>query len=133
MKFKILPALLVLLPFFAMAQFTIKGRVIDAQTGVSLQGAHLNLNNRLVKVTTNDKGMFEITGQKAGNYKLKVTYMGYHTWEALFEMADNKTMLISMEQAPLLTGETIILSTRANEKTPESACPKSFTGRYFET
>jgi iron complex outermembrane receptor protein len=118
MKLKILPALLVLLPFLAMAQLTIKGRVIDAQTGVSLQGAHINLNNRLVKVTTDDKGMFEITGQKAGNYKLKVTYMGYQPWEALFDISENKTMLISMEQAPLLTDETIILSTRANEKTP---------------
>ncbi|MHC1775648.1 MAG: TonB-dependent receptor [Lentimicrobium sp.] len=118
MKFKILPALLALLPFLTMAQLTIKGRVIDAQTGVSLQGAHINLNNRLVKVTTNDKGMFEITGQKAGNYKLRVTYMGYHSWEALFDISENKTMLISMEQAPVLTDETIIHSTRANEKTP---------------
>ncbi len=118
MKFKILLVLLALLPFLAMSQFTMKGRVIDAQSGVSLQGAHLNLNNRLVKVTTNEKGMFEITGLKAGSYKLKVSYIGYHSWEALFDMAENKTMLISMEQAPVLTEEIIISSTRANEKTP---------------
>ncbi len=118
MKIYVSLALLALLPFLSPAQFTIKGRVIDSQTGVSLQGAHLNLNNRLVKTTTNEKGLFEITGQKAGSYKLKVTYMGYHSWEALFDIAENKTMLISMEQAPLLTEETIIKSTRANEKMP---------------
>jgi len=118
MKLRISLALLALLPFLAMAQLTIKGRVIDSQTGVSLQGAHLNLNNRLVKVTTNDKGLFEINDLKAGTCKLKVTYIGYHNWEALFDIAENKTMLISMEQAPILTDETIISSTRANEKTP---------------
>jgi len=118
MKLRISLAVLAMLPLLAMAQFTLKGRVIDAQTGNSLQGAHLNLNNRLVKVTTNEKGLFEITGLKAGNYKLKVTYMGYHAWESLVELTENKPMLISMEQAPLLTDETIITATRANDKTP---------------
>ena len=111
-------ALLALLPFLSMAQFTIRGRVIDAQTGASLQGAHLNLNNRLVRVATDEKGMFEITGLKPGDFRLKVTYIGYHPWESLFNIAENKTMLISMEQSPVLTEETIITATRASDKTP---------------
>ncbi|MBK6346457.1 MAG: TonB-dependent receptor [Bacteroidales bacterium] len=118
MKLRIMLALLALLPFLSMAQLTIRGRVIDAQTGASLQGAHLNLNNRLVRVATDDKGMFEITGLKPGDFRLKVTYIGYHHWESLFTMAENKTMLISMEQSPVLTEETIITATRANDKTP---------------
>ncbi|MFH1120405.1 MAG: TonB-dependent receptor [Bacteroidota bacterium] len=118
MKLCIMLAWLALLPLLSIAQFTIKGRVIDSQSGVSLQGAHLSLNNRLVKVTTNEKGMFEVSGQKAGNYNLKVTYLGYQTWEAIFDIAENKTMLISMEQSPIMTDETIISSTRANDKTP---------------
>jgi iron complex outermembrane receptor protein len=118
MKLRISLAMLAFLPFLAMAQLSIKGRVIDAQTGTSLQGAHLNLNNRLVKVTTDETGMFEITGLKAGNYKMKVSYLGFKAWESLFELDANKTMLISMEQAAILTDETIISSTRANNKTP---------------
>ena len=111
-------ALLALLPFLSMGQLTIRGRVIDAQTGSSLQGAHLNLNNRLARVATDEKGMFEITGLKPGDFSLKVTYMGYHPWESLFNISENKTMLISMEQSPVLTEETIITATRANDKTP---------------
>lgn len=118
MKLRISLALLAMLPFLAMAQITIKGKVIDAHSGIPLQGAHLNLNNRLVKVTTDEKGMFEITGLKPDNYKMKVTYIGYHTWESLFEMAENKTMLISLEQAPVMTEAAIITATRANDKTP---------------
>ncbi len=120
MKLRILPALLVMLPFLAMSQLNIRGRVIDAQTGTPLQGAHLNLNNRLVKTTTDEKGLFEIKDQKAGSHKLRVTYLGYKAWEAVFEISDNKVLLISMEQSPVLTTETIIESTRANDKTPVS-------------
>jgi len=118
MKLRIMLALLALLPFLSMGQLTIRGRVIDAQTGSSLQGAHLNLNNRLVRITTDEKGMFEITGLKPGDFRLKVTYIGYHPWESLFNIAENKTMLISMEQSPVLTEETIITATRASHKTP---------------
>lgn len=118
MKLRMLPVLLVLLPFLSMAQLSIKGRVIDAQTAVPLQGAHLNLNNRLVKTTTDEKGMFEINNLKPGNHKLKVTYMGYQNWDAVFEITTNRTMIISMEPAAILTEETIINATRAGEKTP---------------
>jgi len=118
MKLRILLALLALLPFLTMAQITLKGRVQDEQTGNPLTGAHLKLNNRLVKTTTDDKGLFVIEGLKPGNYNLKVTFIGYHTWESLVELTENSTMRISVKQAPLFTEEAIITATRANDKTP---------------
>ncbi len=118
MKLRLLPALLVLLPFLSMAQFTLKGRVIDEETAVPLQGAHLRLNNNLVKTTTDAKGLFEIKNLKAGTYKLKVSYLGHQVWEAVFDLEGDKSMMISMEMAPVLTGETIISATRAGDKTP---------------
>lgn len=118
MKFRILLALLVCLPFLGMSQISIKGKVVDAQTLTILQGAHLNLNNRLVRVTTDQQGLFEIKDLKPGNYKLKVTFMGYQAWEGMFDLTSNKTMLISLEPAPIMTEATIITATRANEKTP---------------
>lgn len=118
MKFKLLPVILALLPFFTMAQFTIKGRVIDEQTAVPLQGAHISFNGRLVKTTSDEKGMFVIKNVKPGNHKLKVSYMGYKTWEASFGIESDRTMLISMESTSILAEETIISATRAGEKTP---------------
>ena len=118
MKFKLLPVILALLPFFTMAQFTIKGRVIDEQTAVPLQGAHISFNGRLVKTTSDEKGMFVIKNVKLGNHKLKVSYMGYKTWEASFGIESDRTMLISMESTSILAEETIISATRAGEKTP---------------
>lgn len=118
MKFKLLPVILALLPFFTMAQFTIKGKVIDEQTAVPLQGAHISFNGRLVKTTSDEKGMFVIKNVKPGNHKLKVSYMGYKTWEASFGIENDRTMLISMESTSILAEETIISATRAGEKTP---------------
>lgn len=118
MKLRLLPALLVLLPFLSMAQFTLKGKVIDSQSAVTLQGAHVSLNNRQLRTATGENGMFEFKGIQPGNYKLKVTYMGYLAWEAHFELDSDRTMLISMVQTPILTEETIITATRAGNKTP---------------
>lgn len=118
MKFKLLPVILALLPFFAMAQFTIKGKVIDEQTAVPLQGAHISFNGRLVKTTSDEKGMFVIKNVKPGDHKLKVSFMGYKTWEAVFGIENDRTMLISMESTSILAEETIISATRAGEKTP---------------
>ncbi|HAH58794.1 MAG TPA: hypothetical protein DCL86_11655, partial [Bacteroidales bacterium] len=118
MKLRMLPAMLVLLPFFTVAQITLKGKVVDEQTLTPLQGAHLNLNNRLVHITTDEKGMFEINGLKAGNYQIKVSYMGYQVWESLVDLSADKVMLISMERSAIMSDATIITATRANEKTP---------------
>jgi len=118
MKIKLLSALLILMPFISMAQYRIKGKVIDAQSGIGLQGAHLSLNNRLITVTTDEKGKFEISNLKAGFYKMRVTYVGFKTWESLFDLAENKAMLISMEQKPVVTETAIITASRAGDKTP---------------
>lgn len=118
MKLRMLPALLVLLPFLSMAQISLSGKVMDAQTSANLQGAHLNLNNRLVRTTTDEQGLFNVSGLKPGTYHLKVTYMGYHAWESLVELSSDKVINVKMNVAPIMSEAAIITSTRANEKTP---------------
>ncbi len=118
MKLRILLALLALLPFLSMAQISLNGKVMDAQSGAQLQGAHLNLNNRLVRTTTDEQGLFNISELKPGTYRLKVSYMGYHTWENLIELSSDKVINIKMEPASIMSEAAIITSTRANAKTP---------------
>ena len=118
MKLRMMLVMLALLPFFGMTQISVKGKVMDAQTGATLQGAHLNLNNRLVNTTSDENGSFNISGLKPGTYRLKVTYMGYRTWESLFELNGNKELTITMEPTSIMSEAAIITSTRANEKTP---------------
>lgn len=116
---KILPVLPVLLPLLLTAQINIKGRVIDANTTAALPGAHVSINNNLRVAITKPDGMFEIKGLHEGDYKIKVTYMGYADWVSDLNLTDSRTMLITMEEESLTIDEEVIIqSSRAGEKTP---------------
>lgn len=116
---RILLVIPVLLPLLLSAQINIKGRVIDANTAVALSGAHVSINNNLKVAITKSDGLFEIKGLHEGDYKIKVTYMGYADWVSDLELTDSRTMLISMEEASLTIDEEVIIqSSRAGEKTP---------------
>ncbi len=108
-----------LLPILLSAQINIKGRVLDVNTVKGLPGAHVSINNNLKVAITKPDGMFEIKDLKPGMYHMKVTYIGYATWQADFELSASRSMQISMEPQPVeLTEEVIISSTRAGDKTP---------------
>ncbi|MBV2246952.1 MAG: carboxypeptidase-like regulatory domain-containing protein, partial [Lentimicrobium sp.] len=116
---RILPVLPVLLPLLLSAQINIKGRVIDANTAVPLPGAHVSINNNLKVAITKPDGLFEIKDIKEGDYKIRVTYMGYADWISDLNLTDSRTMLISMEEIALnINEEVIIQSSRAGDKTP---------------
>lgn len=116
---RILPVLPVLLPLLLTAQINIKGRVIDANTAVPLPGAHVSINNNLKVAITKPDGLFEIKDIKEGDYKIRVTYMGYADWISDLNLTDSRTMLISMEEIALnIDEEVIIQSSRAGDKTP---------------
>lgn len=116
---RILPVIPVLLPLLLAAQINIKGRVIDAQTGKPLPGAHISINNNLKTAITKPDGLFEIKNISAGDYHMKVTYLGYLDWYSDINFTESRTMLISMEETSItLTDDIVIESTRAGDKTP---------------
>ncbi len=116
---RILSVLPMLLPLLVSGQFTIKGRVINAQTGAKLSGAHVSINNNLRVAITKPDGIFEIKELPAGDYSMKVTFLGYSDWVSIINLYDNQTMLISMEETTYqFNDEVIIQSTRAGEKAP---------------
>lgn len=84
--------LLMLLCFSVSAtaqKITISGQVTDSSTGESLPGAAAQLLNtkdstQVAGGATNANGSFTISNAKAGNYLLKISYMGYQThWQPL--------------------------------------------------
>lgn len=116
---RMLSVLPILLPFIAAAQFTIKGRIINEQTGAHLIGAHISINNNLRVAITKQEGLFEIKDLPIGDYNMKVTYLGYADWTSVINLQDNQTMLISMEETTYQMNEEIIIhSTRAGNKVP---------------
>lgn len=119
---RILLALPVLLPLLLAAQINIKGKVIDANTGTPLPGAHVSINNNLKVAISRQDGIFEFENLKKGNYELQVTYVGYSNWNSEINLVEEKTILVSLQPTTLtITEEAIIQSTRAGDKTPVAA------------
>ena len=65
-------------PFFAAAQFTIKGKVLDATTCEPLSEASVFCQNTTLGTTTNNDGMFSLQ-LPGGGYDLIFSYTGYFT------------------------------------------------------
>ena len=69
-----------LLPQLVSAQFTLSGRISDAQTGEVLSGAHIILENTYMTDISQNDGSFVMKGLPAGTYDLKISYLGYETY-----------------------------------------------------
>ncbi|CAL2101399.1 Outer membrane receptor proteins, mostly Fe transport [Tenacibaculum sp. 190130A14a] len=57
----------------------IKGKVIDKKTREVLPFVNITVNEGSVGVSTNDEGMFELTGVVLGYNKIQVSFVGYKT------------------------------------------------------
>lgn len=119
---RLLPVIPVLLPFLLAAQINIKGKVISSTDGKPLAGAFVSLNNNKKTAVTKPDGIFELNNIRPGDYKMKVTYLGFADWVGDVNFTDSRTMLISMEEVAYnISEEVIIQATRAGEKTPVAA------------
>jgi Fe(3+) dicitrate transport protein len=78
MKLKVFNTLLIcLLSTFAFAQYRISGKVLSIQDSIPVANCTVLLDdNKSYSITDND-GLFEFKNVKPGNYKLRVTGMGY--------------------------------------------------------
>ncbi len=69
--------LLVLWPAVSFAQFRINGKIIDSATKAPVAGASVFLGNASAGASTNNDGLFSITGVRGGQYTLIVSVVGY--------------------------------------------------------
>ena len=72
-------AMVVIMPFLAMAQYAISGKVMDGKTGEALPGAHIVLENRLNSAVTSQNGEFTIKQLTKGTYMLTISYVRRRT------------------------------------------------------
>ena len=111
-------AMVVIMPFLAMAQYAISGKVMDGTTGEALTGAHIILENRLNSSVTSQNGEFTIKQLTKGTYILTISYVGYETLEQKVVVEANANVMIKLTPSVNLQDEVIIQGTRANERTP---------------
>lgn len=106
-----------LLPLQLLAQFTVRGQIVDFETHEALPFSHIMLNNQTVAIS-DQTGFFEIKDIAQGVYQLKVKYVGYETFEKSIEVKDDVTLTIAIQTKPIIDEEVIVSATRISSKTP---------------
>ncbi|MFO7616776.1 MAG: TonB-dependent receptor [Bacteroidales bacterium] len=101
----------------AQAQLSITGTVTDEQDQ-PLAGAHVLLEGTLKGVSTDFQGHFHFPNLRAGDYRLKVTFIGFQPLEYPVSLIAPVDLKISLEQARVMAGEVVVRATRANRTDP---------------
>ena len=84
----------------------IKGQVTD--NGNPITGATVILVNTDKGTTTDAIGNFRITGLTAGNYSLKISFLGYEKFEKEISLTQNEELKISLKPASINLTEVTV-------------------------
>lgn len=89
----------------------ISGKVVDASTGRTIAGATIALVGNQKVTTSNANGDFLFTQLDAGEYALRITYMGYQEMqleEVVVEPASETSLTIAMEEKGEMLEEVVV-------------------------
>ncbi|WP_439880706.1 TonB-dependent receptor [Pontibacter sp. MBLB2868] len=101
----------------------IKGRVVGTGTDEALIGATVLVEGTSKGTTTNSNGEFQIPNLSAGDYKLRVSYIGYsHPTIPVTVAAGSTTDVgkISMKASVMIGEEVVVSASRRPEKLTEA-------------
>lgn len=86
--------------------------------GESLPGASVILEGTYQGVTTNQQGMYVFSNLKAGNYNLRVSFLGYQTIRKSVELKSEKEVNFKLTESAIMAEEVIVAATRVGAKSP---------------
>jgi hypothetical protein len=97
---------------------TIKGYVYDTETGETIIGATVYLESTAYGSYTNKSGYFSVTGIPAGEYKLKVSSIGYESLTEKIKFKKNESIRRDFKLNPssIKTGEVAVEAEKEVEK-----------------
>lgn len=91
----------------------LQGTVVDASTGVPLQGAHVYLQSAGIGTATFPDGHFTIPRVPLGECNLVASYMGYVPCKLVFTLRGDTILSIPLSPASLAVPEVQIVARRA--------------------
>lgn len=101
--------LFALLQVDALAQGTLSGQVLDAQTSKPLEMANVFFANTTVGMPTNAQGKFAFPTLKPGSYTLVVSYLGYQLYKQAITVADApQTFIIQLAPTTNQLSEVVV-------------------------
>ncbi len=104
-----------MLPFFALAQFSVTGKVTD-NNQKALPGATIKVKNTKITVSADENGNFTIGNLSSGRHVITASYLGFRTTESSVNLNQNENLNITLIAQNFLADEVVVRATRANEK-----------------
>jgi len=95
---------------------TIKGRVVDSQTGDALIAANVILVGTGIGDASDHKGYYSIENVPEGEYTLKVSYIGYETKEIEIQLESEEIINQDVEllYGGVVRGEEVLVTAQAS-------------------
>ncbi len=112
----------------ALAQGSVTGHVIDAESRQPLEGASVFAQNTTIGAITKSDGSFKLSFNKGG-YELVISYTGYVSQRLNVEGKEDKTVEIVLQKEDKSLSEVVVRST--NEVTDGWAKHGSFFIEHF--
>lgn len=96
----------------------INGFVRDSSNGEVLIGAVVSIEGTKRGARTNKSGFYSITDLKPGNYKVRVSYVGYEKYYTDISLAQSQDLRLDvpLQTSNLTTGEVVVTANREAEK-----------------
>ncbi|WP_162051704.1 TonB-dependent receptor [Pontibacter pamirensis] len=107
----------ILLPLQLLAQYQLSGRVTNAANGEGLAGANVVLERTATGVSAGANGFFSFQNLPAGNYSLKVSYLGYEQERVTVDLQQDSRVEVVLQPQALQTSEVVVQATRADART----------------
>lgn len=100
--------------------YSLRGKVVDSNTKDALPGATVQLQNTFIAGSSRSDGSFAFENLKSGNYSIRISYLGYKTFEMAIELNSDLNLNFELSRSVITTEEFIISGLRADDKTPST-------------
>lgn len=96
------------------AQFTISGKITDAESGKTLSGTTVLLENSTRGTLSNQQGIYRLKNLKSGTYILKISYLGFEKITKSVDLKKDESFDFSLQKSTFVADEVLVNATRAN-------------------
>lgn len=112
--------IILFMPWILQAQFHLSGKVSNRQNGQALPWANILIGNSFLATTSDLNGSFSFKDLKGGTYQIKVSYVGFKSYQTTVKLSKNLHLNIRMVPTSYMSDEVIITATRAGKDSPNT-------------
>jgi iron complex outermembrane recepter protein len=105
--------------FFFHAQQTIKGKILNKDDGHPIPGVKIKIDKTYLGTFSDEKGFFQFSNLKKGNYSLVFSLLGYETQiESVTIQSQDIELDVSLQISTLMIEEVVVAAVKAGDKSP---------------